>query len=110
MLETVFNQPFLVTFLASTIRMVTPSRSARRDLYCKIGGVLNIPLETKMLTAALAGFIGAYYTQDNWLGLLMNSGKGGTRQDRHAFGEKCTASGHHGRAAPQDTQRRALCS
>lgn len=72
MLETVFNQLFLVTFLASTIRMATPVLlAALGEIYTEKSGVLNISLEAQMLTAALAGFIGAYYTQNNWLGLLL---------------------------------------
>ncbi|MGQ9599344.1 MAG: ABC transporter permease [Anaerolineae bacterium] len=72
MLETVFSQLFLITFLTSTIRMAAPILlSALGEIYAEKSGSLNISLEAQMLTAALAGFIGAYYTQNNWLGLLV---------------------------------------
>jgi len=72
MLEKVLSTLFIVNFLASTIRVAAPILFlVLGEIYAEKSGVLNIALEAQMLTGALVGFIGAYYTHNNWLGLLI---------------------------------------
>lgn len=71
-LERVFTTVFIVNLLASTIRVaVSVLLPALGEIFTEKSGVLNIGLEAQMLAGALTGFIGAYYTGNNWLGLLI---------------------------------------
>ena len=74
MLEKVFSTMFIVTFLTAMVRGAAPILlPALGEVYTEKSGVLNIGLEAQMLVAALVGFAGAYYTGNNWLGLLIGA-------------------------------------
>lgn len=71
LLTRVFSTVFIINFLASTIRFAVPILlPALGEIFTEKSGVLNIGLEAQMLTGALAGFIGGYYSGNNWIGLL----------------------------------------
>jgi len=71
MLETVLSSMFIVTFLTAIVRGAAPILlPALGEIFTEKSGVLNVGLEAQMLVGALVGFIGAYYTGNNWLGLL----------------------------------------
>ena len=63
---------FLINLFTTMIRMAAPVlMTALGEIFTEKSGVLNIGLEAQMLTGALAGFIGAYFTGNNWLGMLI---------------------------------------
>jgi general nucleoside transport system permease protein len=71
-MESILTAAFIINLLASTIRGAAPILlTALGEIFTEKSGVLNIGLEAQMLTGALAGFIGAYYLGNNWLGLLV---------------------------------------
>lgn len=68
----VLTGAFIINLLASTIRIASPILlTSLGEIFSEKSGVLNIGLEAQMLMGALAGFAGAYYTGNNWLGLLI---------------------------------------
>ena len=68
----VLTSAFIINLLASTIRIAAPILlTSLGEIFTEKSGVLNIGLEAQMLVGALAGFAGAYYTGNNWLGLLI---------------------------------------
>lgn len=70
----ILSAAFLINLFASTIRMAAPILlTALGEIFTEKSGILNIGLEAQMLAGALAGFIGAYYTGSNWLGLLIGT-------------------------------------
>jgi general nucleoside transport system permease protein len=72
MLERAVSAMFIINFLAATIRVAVPILlPALGEIYAEKSGVLNIALEAQMLMGALAGFMGAYYTANDWIGLLV---------------------------------------
>lgn len=74
MLETVLSRMFVVTFLAAMVRGAVPILlPALGEIFTEESGVLNIGLEAQMLMGALVGFMAAYYTGNNWLGLLIGT-------------------------------------
>lgn len=71
-IDRVLSAVFIVNLLASTIRIATPILlPALGEIFAEKSGILNIGLEAQMLAGALAGFIGAYYSGNSWLGLLI---------------------------------------
>lgn len=61
---------FLVTLLASSVRLATPLLfAALGGLYCERSGVVNIALEGLLLVGAFTGAVVAHFTGDPWLGL-----------------------------------------
>lgn len=67
----IFNQVFLVTFVAASIRMAIPILlAALGEIFAERSGVLNINLEGQMLVGAFSGFIVAYFTESLLLGTL----------------------------------------
>ena len=61
----------IVGVLASAIRLGTIILlGALGELVAERAGVLNLSVEGMMLTGALAGFLGAYYMDSLWMGVL----------------------------------------
>ncbi len=72
--ESILSAAFLINLFASTIRIAAPILlTALGEIFTEKSGILNIGLEAQMLTGALVGFIGAYYTGNNWVGLLIGT-------------------------------------
>jgi general nucleoside transport system permease protein len=77
MVEHLLSNVFLITFLAATIRIAVPLLlAALGEIYAEKAGVLNVALEAQMLAGALAGFIGAYYAKNNYVGFLVGMAGG----------------------------------
>lgn len=71
MLENIFTLSFLVSLIASTIRLATPILiPALGQLYTQRAGVLNLSVESAMTVSAVAGFAAAFYSGNLWLGAL----------------------------------------
>ena len=71
MLDQILTGGFLVSLLASTIRLATPIMvPALGQLYTQRAGILNLGVEGNMLMGAVAGFATAYLSGSLWLGLL----------------------------------------
>jgi simple sugar transport system permease protein len=63
---------FIVNFLASDIRTATPLLLAALGLvYSERSGIVNIGTEGIMLTGALLGTVGSYYSGSVWIGTLL---------------------------------------
>lgn len=68
----IFSQPFLIGVLAAGVRLATPILlAALGEVFAERSGILKISIEGEMLVGALAGFLGAYYLNHLWLGLLV---------------------------------------
>ena len=62
---------FSSTFLATIIRMTTPIMFASlAGVVVARAGMMNLAIESTMLTGALAGVLFSAWTQSAWLGLL----------------------------------------
>lgn len=71
MLDQILTGGFLVSLLASTIRLATPIMvPALGQLYTQRAGILNLGVEGNMLMGAVAGFAVAYLSGSLWLGLF----------------------------------------
>ncbi len=71
MLENIFTMSFLVSLIASTIRLATPILiPALGQLYTQRAGILNLSVESTMVVSAVAGFAAAYFSGNLWLGAL----------------------------------------
>ena len=71
MLSDVFSLSFLVSLLASTIRLATPILfPALGQIYTERSGVLNLSTEGTMIMGAIGGFIAVCATGNLWLGVL----------------------------------------
>lgn len=71
MLSDIFTLSFLVSLIASTIRLATPILiPALGQLYTQRAGVLNLSVESTMTVSAVAGFAAAFYSGNLWLGAL----------------------------------------
>ena len=71
MLADIFQVGLIVSILATAVRMGTiVLLGALGELVVERAGVLNLSVEGMMLTGAFAGFLGAYYTESLWLGVL----------------------------------------
>lgn len=72
MWETIFNITYIITLFAAGIRIAAPLLlAALGELVSEKAGILNIGLEGFMLIGSLAGFLGAYYSQSAWIGMLV---------------------------------------
>lgn len=66
------TQGFLISLLAGTIRTSVPILfTALGDIFTQRAGILNLGLEGIMLMGALGGFVGTYFTNNLWLGVLL---------------------------------------
>jgi ABC-type uncharacterized transport system permease subunit len=72
-----FNQAFIISLLAGTLRLSTPIILAGLgEVYAERGGVLNLGVEGIMLMGAFASFWATFETGNVWLGLLIGMGVG----------------------------------
>ena len=71
MLSDIFSLSFLVSLLASTIRLATPILvPALGQIYTQRAGVLNLSTEGTMLMGAIGGFTAVCATGNLWVGVL----------------------------------------
>ncbi|MDR1192979.1 MAG: ABC transporter permease [Peptococcaceae bacterium] len=71
MLENIFTANFLISLLASTVRLATPIMTpALGQIYTQRAGILNLGVEGTMIMGAVTGFAAASFTGSLWLGLL----------------------------------------
>lgn len=86
MWETIFSLSFLVGLLTAGVRIATPLLvAALGEIMSEKAGVLNIGIEGTMLAGSLAGFLGAYYSGNPWLGVLAGLLAGGFISSIHAY-------------------------
>jgi simple sugar transport system permease protein len=76
MMWEVFQQLFqgtvFVGLLAATIRMATPLMIAGLgQIFAQSAGVLDLSVEGVMLVGAFFGFVGAFYAENLWVGVLL---------------------------------------
>mgnify|MGYP001179930348 FL=1 len=71
MLADFLQSGLIISILATAVRMGTILLlAALGELIVERSGVLNLSVEGMMLSGAFGGFIGAYYTNSLWLGVL----------------------------------------
>lgn len=64
--------PFLVSLLAGSIRLATPILlPALGETFAERSGILNLGTEGIMIIAAFAGLVGAFFTENIWIGVLV---------------------------------------
>lgn len=86
MWDTIISYTFLIGLLASGIRIAAPLLlAALGELVSEKAGVLNIGLDGFMLVGSLAGFLGAYYSHNAWIGMLVGLLAGILTSLLHAF-------------------------
>ncbi|HMQ51624.1 MAG TPA: ABC transporter permease [Anaerolineae bacterium] len=86
MLSIISQLIFSIDFLTASVRLAMPLATASiGEIISERGGVVNIGLEGMMLAGALGSFVGAYYLNDPWLGLLCGILAGGLVALLHAF-------------------------
>jgi general nucleoside transport system permease protein len=74
MLESMLSQAFVIGVLAGAIRVASPILlAAVGEIYAERSGIINVGVEGQMLTGALFGFLGAYYTGNQMAGLVLGS-------------------------------------
>lgn len=62
---------FVIGVLAASIRLATPILlAALGEVFTERAGILNLGLEGIMLMGALSGFLGAYWSQNLWVGVI----------------------------------------
>lgn len=70
-MSTVLNLIFSANFLATIIRMTTPIMYASlAGLIVQRAGMMNLAVESTMLTSALMGVVFSAWTQNAWIGLI----------------------------------------
>jgi ABC-type uncharacterized transport system permease subunit len=73
-LESILSQAFIVGVLAGAIRVASPILlAAIGEIFSERSGIINVALEGQMLTGALFGFLGAYYSGNQGVGLVVGS-------------------------------------
>ena len=71
MLADILQSGLIISILATAVRMGTILLlAALGELIVERAGVLHLSVEGMMLSGAFGGFIGAYYTNSLWLGVL----------------------------------------
>ena len=71
MLDDIFQLGIVTSILATAVRMGTILLlAALGELVVERAGVLNLSVEGMMLSGAFAGFLGAYYSNSLWIGVL----------------------------------------
>ena len=71
MLADILQSGLIISILATAVRMGTILLlAALGELIVERSGVLNLSVEGMMLSGAFGGFLGAYYTNSLWLGVL----------------------------------------
>ena len=71
MLADILQSGLIISILATAVRMGTILLlAALGELIVERAGVLNLSVEGMMLSGAFGGFMGAYYTNSLWLGVL----------------------------------------
>ena len=82
----VFTEEFLIAVLAAAVRMGAPILfAAFGEIFAERSGVINLGVEGMMIMGTLAGFIGAYFTGNLWVGVLLGMIAGGLMSLIHAF-------------------------
>lgn len=77
MLVDIFQVGLIISILATAVRMGTiVLLAALGELVTERAGVLNLSVEGMMLTGAFAGFLGAYYSESLWIGVLTAASAG----------------------------------
>ena len=67
----------IISLIRSGIKMATPLvMTSIGEIFAERSGVINIGLEGMMLTGALGGMLGSYFTGSPWAGLLVGMGAG----------------------------------
>ncbi len=80
------NSGIIIGLLALTIVKATPlTLGALSGILSERSGVVNIAIEGMMLTAAFTGFTTAFYSGNNWLGILVALLTGGLMALLHAW-------------------------
>lgn len=81
----ILEQIFQVGFLAAIIRIATPLTLATiGEMISERSGVLNLGIEGIMLLSAMTGFMGAYYSGNLWIGVLVAAVTGAAFAALHA--------------------------
>jgi general nucleoside transport system permease protein len=81
----ILEQIFQVGFLAAIIRIATPLTLATLgEMISERSGVLNLGIEGIMLISAMTGFMGAYYSGNLWIGILVAAVTGAAFAALHA--------------------------
>ncbi|MFQ5914519.1 MAG: ABC transporter permease [Nitrospinota bacterium] len=76
--DILLDQFFWISVCAAMVRIAAPIlMAALGEVFAEQSGVLNIGLEGMMLMGAFSGFMGAFLTGNNWLGLLAGMLVGG---------------------------------
>ena len=71
MLDDIFQLGIVTSILATAVRMGTILLlAALGELVVERAGVLNLSVEGMMLSGAFAGFLGAFYSNSLWIGVL----------------------------------------
>ena len=82
----ILSQIFNTELLVATVRLSTPiTLAAVGATICERSGIVNIAMEGMMIIGAFFGLIGAMFTGNPWLGLLLAVLAGGVFSLLHAF-------------------------
>ena len=82
----IFTVSFLTSVLTAAVRAGTPLLFALLgEITVERSGVLNLGVEGMMIVGALAGFTGAFYFGNPWIGLLLGMTAGGLLALAHGF-------------------------
>ena len=77
---------FLTDYLVASLRLAVPlAFAALGGLLSERSGVLNIALEGMLLSGAFASAVGAFFTGNSWLGILLAIFLGGLVGILHAY-------------------------
>lgn len=68
----IFTSAFIISVLVGAVRAGTPLAFATMgEIITQRSGVLNLGVEGMMIVGALSGFMGSYYSQNPWVGVLV---------------------------------------